>query len=140
MNSNINYQNEYITFEVKNHIFAVPVNYSLGFIDCRNNNISYTTIPQAPKNIKYIVNWWNEYITIVQMPDICEDIPIKDSIIVLLEHTNQIIGILSNSVDHITIPADNILEDSNTGQKYFVHTGKIYLILDVRQLYSELGV
>lgn len=140
MNSYIGYENEYVTFEIKNNIFAVPINHSVGFIDCRNDNISYTTIPQAPKNIKYLLHWWNEYITVVQMPDIHEDIPITESIIVLLQHTNQIIGIMSKSVDHVSIPTDKILEDSNTGQKLFVQAGKIYLILDINQLYEELGI
>ena len=140
MSDNIDSINGYLTFNGKNNIFAVPLACSAGIINCKDNNITCASIPQASSNIKYVVDYYDTLITIVEIPEIGEDIPINDSIIVLFEYENQTIGILSSAVDNITIPSDKILEDSNAGQRYFVHNGTTYLLLDICQIYDKLGL
>ena len=60
--------------------------------------------------------------------------------IVVLEHSGQNIGILATGTHLVRILANSILEDRITGQKSFVHNGKTYLMLDIGQLYKELGI
>ena len=140
MSADIDSINSYITFKGKNNIFAVPLTCSAGIINCKDDNITFASIPQASSNIKYVVDFYDTLISVVEIPAISEDIPITDSIIVLFEYANQIIGIISSAVDLITIPSDKILEDSNAGQRYFVHNRTTYLLLDIGQLYDKLGV
>ena len=140
MSDNMDSINGYLTFKGKNNIFAIPLACSVGIINFKDNNITCASIPQTSSNIKYVVDYYDTLITIVEIPEISEDIPINDSIIVLFEYENQTIGILSSAVDHITIPSDKILDDSNSGQRYFVHNGTTYLLLDISQLYDKLGM
>ena len=79
-------------------------------------------------------------IPIVNLPGVYDDLPIIGNYTVILEHSGQNIGILAAETHLVSILADSILKDRITGQKSFVHNGKTYLMLDIPQLYKELGI
>ena len=131
--------NLYVAFQVKNRIFAVPMNDTLGIV-AGGENITYTIVPNAPKYVKCIVESDGYFITIVNLPGTYEDLPIIGNYIVVLEHLGQNIGILASAAHLVRILGNSILEDKITGQKSFVHNGKTYLMLNISQLYRELGI
>ena len=139
MNNGIDNRCEYVTFEVKNHMFAVPMKDTLGIAAGGHNTIC-TFLPNAPKHIKCIVDLGDMLISIVNLPGTYEDLPIIGNYIVVLGHLGQNIGILATEVHLIKILENNILEDKITGLKSFVHNRKTYLMLDISQLYKELGI
>ena len=138
MDTNIENGNLYVAFQVKNNIFATPMNDVWGIV-AGNQNTIYTTLPNAPKHAKCIVELDGYLITIVNIPGSNGDIPIMGNFIVLLREGLNI-GILATEVHLITILADSILEDKITGQKSYAHNGKIYLILDISQLLKDLDM
>ena len=60
--------------------------------------------------------------------------------IVVLEHLGRKIGILATETYLVRILANSISEDGITVQKSFENNGKTYLMLDISQLYRELGI
>lgn len=132
-------ENLYVAFQVKNRIFAVPMNDTLGIV-AGGNDTTYTFLPNAPKHVKCIVEIDGLLISIVNLPGTYEDLPIMGSYIVVLEHLGQNIGILATEAHLVRILENSILEDKITGQKSFIHNGKTYLKLDISQLYRELGI
>ena len=131
--------NLYVAFRVKNNTFAVPMSDTLGIVAGRENT-TYATLPSAPKYVKCIVESDGYFITIVNIPGVYDDLTIMGNYIVVLEHIRQNIGILATEAHLVTILSNNILKDKITGQKSFVHNGKTYLMLDISQLYKDLGI
>ena len=109
---NIESGNLYVAFQVKNSIFAVPMEDTWDIVAGDQNTI-YTIMPNSQKHVKCIVE---------------------------LEHLGQNIGILATETHLVRILANSILEDRITGQKSFEYNGKTYLMLDISQLYRELGI
>ena len=139
MNNGIDNRREYVAFEIKDHTFAVPMKDTLGIAAGGHNTIC-TFLPNAPKHVKCIVDLDGLLISIVNLPGIYEDLPIMGNYIVVLEHLGRNIGILATEAHLIKIFENSILEDNITGQKSFVHNGKTYLMLNMSQLYRELGI
>lgn len=79
-------------------------------------------------------------IPIINLPGAYDDLSIVGNYIVILEHLGRNIGILKTETHLVRILAKSILEDRITGQKSFVHNGKTYQMLDISQLYKELGI
>ena len=132
-------ENTYVAFQVKNSIFAVPMNDTLG-IAAGSQNTIYTIPPNAPDYIKYIADLNGQPVTIVNIPGTDGDIPIMGNYIVILKHSGRNIGILATETHLVRILANSILADKISGQKSFEHNEKTYLILDISQLYKELGI
>ena len=131
--------NLYVAFQLKNNIFAVPMKDTLGIATGGHNTIC-TFLPNAPKHIKCIVDLGDMLISIVKLPGTYEDLPIMGNYIVVLGHLGQNIGIVATETHLVRISETNILKDKITGQKSFVHNGKTYLMLNISQLYRELGI
>ena len=131
--------NLYVAFQVKDSIFAVPMNDTLGIV-AGGHDTTYTFLPNVPKHVKCIVEIDGLLIPIVNLPATYEDLPIMGSYIVVLKHLGQSIGILTTEAHLVRILENSILEDKITGQKSFIHNGKTYLKLDISQLYREFGM
>lgn len=131
--------NLYVAFQVKDSIFVVPMNDTLGVV-AGGHDTTCTFMPNAQKYVKCIVEIDGLLIPIVNLPGTNEDLPIMGSYIVVLKHLGQNIGILTTEAHLVRILENSILEDKITGQKSFVHNGKTYLMLNILQLYRELGV
>ena len=139
MDNHMESGNLYVAFQVKNSIFAVPMNDTLGIV-AGGHDTTCTFMPNAPKHVKCIVEIDGLLISIVNLPGTYEDLPIMGSYIVVLEHLGQNIGILATEAHLVRVAENSILEDKITGQKSFIHNGKTYLKLDISQLYRELGI
>ena len=96
--------------------------------------------PNAQKHVKCIVELDGLIIPIVNIPGTYDDLSIVGNYIVILEHLGRKIRILTTETHLVRILANSILEDRITGQKSFVQNGKTYLMLDISQLYKELGI
>ena len=129
----------YVAFQVKNSIFAIPTKDTLGIV-AGGHNITCAFVPNALKHVKCIVELDGLLIPIFNLPGTYEDLPIMGSYIVVLEHLGQNIGIVATEAHLVRISETNILKDKITGQKSFEHNGKTYLMLDISQLYKELGI
>ena len=140
MNDNINRQGVYITFKEEGYTFAIPIVYSLGIMRGDRSDMRYSNMLNAPHYVKYIAMCSNQCIVVVQIPGIDVDTPITDSLLVLLEHPKQVVGVLANEVNTVQVSQNKVLTNRVTGQRYFSHDGKRCLILDIPQLYDQLGI
>ena len=128
-----------VAFQVKNNIFAIPTNDTLGIV-AGGHNTTCAFVPNALKHVKCIVELDGLLIPIVNLPGAYDDLPIAGNYIVILEHLGKNIGILASETHLVRILANSISEDRISGQKSFVQNGKTYLMLDISQLYRELGI
>ena len=128
-----------VALQVKNNIYAIPIKDTLGIV-AGGNNTKCTVLPNALIHVKCIVDLDDLLIPIVNLPGAYDDLPIMGNYIVVLEHLRQNIEILATRTHLVRILANSISEDKITGQKSFVHNGKTYLMLDIAQLYKELGI
>ena len=55
-------------------------------------------------------------------------------------HFEQSIGILKKEANLVTKSVNKVWEDGVISAQSFVHNRKNYLVLDIGQLYNELGV
>ena len=136
---NVSMETLFMTIELKNNVFAVPAKHTLGIVKW-DRSIPYTVLPQERENVKGIMEMDDQFVTIVNIPGTYENGYGFDSSIVVLGYGGQNIGILTKEARLITISEDKILEDKITGTKFFEQEGKMYIILDIGQLYEELGI
>lgn len=139
MNNSMDDQSTYIALKVKNHMFAVQME-AVRSILMGEKNVPCAVIPNAPDNKKYVLELNSRLITVIQIPGVCEDIPIAGNVIVLLEHSGQNIGILASETHLVRVSTDVILYDKFTGQKSFMYNGVIHVVLDIGWLYKELEI
>lgn len=139
MNNSRDSKGTYIALKVNNYMFAVPMD-AVRSILMGGQNVPYAMIPNARDNKKYVLELNNQLITVIQIPGVCEDIPIEESFIVLLEHSGQNIGMLASETYLVSISTDKIMDDKITGQKSFMYNGVIHIVLDIFQLYKGLGI
>lgn len=128
-----------VAFQVKNNIFAIPTNDTLDIV-AGGHDTTCAFVPNALKHVKCIVELDGLLIPIVNLPGAYDDLPIVGNYIVILEHLGQNIGILATETHLVRMLANSISKDRITGQKFFVHNGKTYLMFDISQLYKELGI
>ena len=140
MNDNINRQGVYVTFKEEEYTFAIPIVYSLGIMRGDRSDMRYSNMLNAPHYVKYIAMCSSQCIVVVQIPGIDVDTPITDSLLVLLEHPKQVVGVLANEVNTVQVSQNKVLTNRVTGQRHFFHNGKNCLILDIPQLYNQLGI
>ena len=139
MDDHVESGNIYVAFQVKNSMFAVPMNDTL-YIAAGSQNTIYTILPNTPDHIKCIVELGGQLVTVVDIPGTDGDIPIMGNYIVILLHSGWNIGILATEVHLVRTMANSIFTDKITGEKFIDHNGKKYLILDISRLYKELDI
>ena len=102
MDNHMESGNWYVAFQVKNSIFAVPMNDTLGIV-AGGHNTTCTFLPNAAKHVKCIVEIDGLLISIVNLPGTYKDLPIMGNYIVVLEHLGQNIGILATEAHLVRI-------------------------------------
>lgn len=128
-----------MAIKVGKNRFAVPADHILGIVEGKQN-MPCTILPNESENIKCTIELIDRLVTVVNVPGTCEDAPILDNLIVVVEHFSKYIGILANESNLVKISTNEICENKVTDTKTFMHNGKIYLIMDISQLCKELGI
>jgi chemotaxis signal transduction protein len=137
-------EDKYLTFELFSENYAIQIEYVKEIISL----CDITAVPKSPSYVEGIINRRGEIIPIINLRNIVmagggESEPTN---IVIVEYDDVLLGVLIDKIkETITIGAENVtpLPQNNTSTKFVSTTGryegKVYLILDLSDIYAELS-
>lgn len=129
----------YVSFEVESSLFAVPIKETRGVIQ-GTANMPCIVLPGMSNFVRCIIETDGLLVTVINVPGSYGNMPIVGNAIVVLEHSMQSIGIIADKVCLITVSDKEIVENNMTGATTFTYDGETYIILDLNQLYKDLGI
>ena len=135
-------QDTYITFPLDKNICCVQILHVAGFY--KFSNVKIIEIPCTPSFIKGVVSLKGRYITIIDLLKFTENINTKideETSIIVLEHENYQIGILTGAIGETIDIDENLLkiapDSSNNCLNACVVNDFMYLFLDINKLFSD---
>ena len=129
--------NTYLAFETGGGSFAIPICDTLGVV-IGTQTMPSAVLPQMPDHVKCVITVDGQLITIITMPGEKKDVPLLGKPIVVLAHTERMIGVIANSVSLIVIPEEGISADRLTGTKTYATDSNIFSIVDIKRLFTSM--
>lgn len=129
----------YVSFEVGGSLFAIPIKETRGII-LRTATMPCIVLPGMPNFVRCIIETDGLLVTVINVTGSYGNMPIVGNKIVVLEHSMQNIGIIADKICLITVSDKEIVENGMTGATTFKYDGETYIILDLGQLYKDLGI
>lgn len=142
---NVSNEKAYIAFTIthggQDYIFAVPIE-NVDAVISLDEKVSYAVSPGTPEYVLCVMNpYGRQFVTIINLLSLFgfSFRPKKADIIVLIIFSGRIVGVPAQNAYLISADSGELLDDTITGTKIFIHNKTQHFVLDIPRLYEYLS-
>lgn len=131
----------YMPFTISKVLYAVSIEY-VDFVVAASEKFPKCRLPHEPEFVDSVVFCSGEYITIIDLLQICESTVLEKShhsLMLMLHYSGKRFGILADHIDYpISFTEKDCKKDEISKQEILVDGDKEYVVFDILKFYKFL--